>query len=35
VVHALQFNQVRNGGMHEQIILAQGRGGLCGNCGGG
>jgi len=35
VVDALQLDQVRNGGMHEQMILAHGHRGLCGNGGGG
>jgi hypothetical protein len=35
VVNALQLNQVRNGGMHVQAILAQGRTRLCGNRSGG
>jgi hypothetical protein len=31
VVNALQLDKVRNRRMHEQTILAQGSGGLCGN----
>jgi hypothetical protein len=35
VINALKLNQVRNGGMHEQVILAQQGSGLCAKATGG